>query len=452
MYTRCQKNALHGTNNAMLTSKSMPVTSHITHTTPSFSFKDLALECLMDIDLFLGGSCNPTTWRHDVAIPMLDAAHVQYFNPQVDEWYEELIQIETKAKERAHMMLVVIDKVTRCLVSINEAVEYICRGKKVVLVVEDIEEGDEIAGNLVSKTELADLNGARQCLRDLATKRNVSVLPDVATAIDECIAWLIQSNASMSRPEIPRFWKSSSIMLNKGYSKHRPRRVTSRLYPSQLLKLNSTDSSKSITDNSEPSSDSPGGLTLSPAQSRMKQLDCQLASNFTGGSVYLGGNLSATSWRQSVAIPLLRKAGIPVYVPFADYLQVGLSPAAEKHVQAPNEHIQAIDTQKTIAELILFVIPRNLRSIAAMTEAVELVSTRQALLLVIESVEEGCMVEKGIPITGCEFKDLARARTYLREMAERNDIAVFESVTEAVESIVERFDEVASLQQTSIVI
>ncbi|KAE8982980.1 hypothetical protein PF011_g21385 [Phytophthora fragariae] len=163
-------------------------------------------------------------------------------------------------------------------------------------------------------------------------------------------------------------------------------------------------------------------------------------SDYTGGSVYLGGNLTATSWRQKVAIPLLRTAGIPVYVPFADYLQFGLSSAAEKHVQALAEHFQEIETQKAIAELILFVIPRNLRSIAAMTEAVELVSSHQALLLVIEPVEEGCMVEEGLAITGRELKDLARARAYLREMAERNDVAVFESVTEAVDNIVERLE------------
>ncbi|KAF4316784.1 hypothetical protein BBO99_00007661 [Phytophthora kernoviae] len=330
-------------------------------------------------------------------MPLLDAAQVRYFNPQVDEWFDELVQIETRAKETAQIMFVVVDKLTRCLVSINEAVEFICRGRKVMLVVDDIDEAAEVAGKTLEPTELADLNGARQCLRDLAIKRGVGLYPDVETAVQASIEWLTQVNLPKSRPEVPRLRKRSSIVLNDWSGKHRPHRVTSRSHSSRLLKS-------------------------------------------ARGAVYLGGNLTATSWRQKVAIPLLRTAGIPIYVPFADYLSFGLSSAAEKHVQALAEHWQEIATQKAIAELILFVIPSNLRSIAAMTEAVELVSSHQALLLVIESVTEGCMQEDGVVITGREFKDLARARVYLREMAERNDVHVFESVTEAVESIVERLE------------
>ncbi|KUF66950.1 hypothetical protein AM587_10016192 [Phytophthora nicotianae] len=357
------------------TAPSAATASRLTRKTQSFSegLEPPTGERIADVAVFLGGSCNPTTWRHDVAMPMLDAAHVHYFNPQVDEWFEELIQIEAKAKETAQIVLMVVDGLTRSIVCINEAVEYICRGRKVMLVVDDIEEGTEVAGKVLSKTELADLNGARQCLRDLAHRRGVGLFPDVAAAIEGCIAYLTQTNAPRSKPEVPR-------------------------------------------------------------------LRCQLFSDYTGGSVYLGGNLTATSWRQKVAIPLLRQAGIPVYVPFADYLQFGLSSTAEQHVQTLSEHFREIETQKATAELVLFVIPRNLRSIAAMTEAVELVSSHQALLLVIEPVEEGCMVEEGVAITGREFKDLARARAYLREMAERNDVAVFESVTQAVENIVERLE------------
>lgn len=32
-------------------------------------------------DVFLGGSCNPTTWRKDVAIPYLQEAGVSFYNP-----------------------------------------------------------------------------------------------------------------------------------------------------------------------------------------------------------------------------------------------------------------------------------------------------------------------------------------------------------------------------------
>jgi hypothetical protein len=50
----------------------------------------------MSTELFLGGSCNPTTWRADIAIPLLEQAGVSYYNPQVDNWYRELVEIEAR--------------------------------------------------------------------------------------------------------------------------------------------------------------------------------------------------------------------------------------------------------------------------------------------------------------------------------------------------------------------
>ena len=42
-------------------------------------------------DVFLGGSCDPTTWRKDLAIPHLKAAGITFYNPQVEHWVPELI-------------------------------------------------------------------------------------------------------------------------------------------------------------------------------------------------------------------------------------------------------------------------------------------------------------------------------------------------------------------------
>ena len=49
--------------------------------------------------VFLGGSCNPTTWRDDLAIPFLKENSVTYYNPQVSNWRPELIEIEDQAKQ-----------------------------------------------------------------------------------------------------------------------------------------------------------------------------------------------------------------------------------------------------------------------------------------------------------------------------------------------------------------
>ena len=55
--------------------------------------------------VFLGGSCNPTTWRQEIAIPFLEDARISYFNPQVSDWRPELLFAENQAKKVSDLML-----------------------------------------------------------------------------------------------------------------------------------------------------------------------------------------------------------------------------------------------------------------------------------------------------------------------------------------------------------
>ena len=41
----------------------------------------LRSESAAKYQVFLGGSCNPTTWRQDEAIPVLKSLGITYFNP-----------------------------------------------------------------------------------------------------------------------------------------------------------------------------------------------------------------------------------------------------------------------------------------------------------------------------------------------------------------------------------
>jgi len=132
--------------------------------------------------VFLGGSCNPTTWRFDTAIPQLERAGITYYNPQVDDWKPELVEIEARAKNEADTLLIVIDAQTRALASIVEAVENIVRESRVALVVDDIVDGTVISGQTVTGGELKDLNRARAYLRDVASRYNVREYADVADA------------------------------------------------------------------------------------------------------------------------------------------------------------------------------------------------------------------------------------------------------------------------------
>ena len=138
-------------------------------------------------EIFMGGSCNPTTWRKDIAIPYFKKMGMKYYNPQVSEWYEELAREEARAKEEAFVLLFVIDHQTRALASILEATEHICRGRVLVLVIEDVEQGYIMEGSktALDESQVKDLNRARAYLRDVADRHGVEYHTNVK---DGCIA------------------------------------------------------------------------------------------------------------------------------------------------------------------------------------------------------------------------------------------------------------------------
>ena len=73
------------------------------------------------LEVFLGGSCNPTTWRADVAMPALKKLGISYYNPQVSQWTPDLIELEHRAKEKARVLFFVMDSETRASAGAIEA-------------------------------------------------------------------------------------------------------------------------------------------------------------------------------------------------------------------------------------------------------------------------------------------------------------------------------------------
>eukprot|EP00468_Gymnochlora_sp_CCMP2014_P000129 CAMPEP_0167743452 /NCGR_PEP_ID=MMETSP0110_2-20121227/2024_1 /TAXON_ID=629695 /ORGANISM="Gymnochlora sp., Strain CCMP2014" /LENGTH=355 /DNA_ID=CAMNT_0007627825 /DNA_START=1120 /DNA_END=2187 /DNA_ORIENTATION=- len=133
--------------------------------------------------VFLGGSCNPTSWRKDIAIPAFEKADISYYNPQVEKWTRDLIPKEAKAKADALCLLFVIDNATRAASSILEAVEYICCGRVVVLVIRRMEEGTIIDNHVIKDRECEDLNRGREYLRDVANRHGAPTFGNVEGAV-----------------------------------------------------------------------------------------------------------------------------------------------------------------------------------------------------------------------------------------------------------------------------
>lgn len=136
------------------------------------------------VQVFLGGACNPTTWRRDIAIPQLQNANITFYNPQVEDWSPELVQIEADMKESALVLLFVIGAQTRSIASMIEAAEYIAIQRNVILVIEPLDP------NYFSPDELKDLERGREYLADIATRNHMPIYATIPEAVDALIHYV----------------------------------------------------------------------------------------------------------------------------------------------------------------------------------------------------------------------------------------------------------------------
>ncbi|KAL5484563.1 hypothetical protein EMCRGX_G021087 [Ephydatia muelleri] len=149
-------------------------------------------------EVFLGGSCNPTTWRKDVAIPTLEKACVTYYNPQRDDWSPELVAIEEKAKQATDILLFVLDNQTRAVASMIEVAYLAGIGRDVVSVILDVNNSTTIAGEKLSPREVDDLNRGRAFVKSiLEVSSNSIIQSDLPTALNT-IAQLRKTKESVS--------------------------------------------------------------------------------------------------------------------------------------------------------------------------------------------------------------------------------------------------------------
>jgi hypothetical protein len=132
--------------------------------------------------VFLGGSCNPTTWRKEIAIPMLEKHRIDYYNPQVDDWTPDLVVTENYQKDHAKYLLFVIDNETRAIASMIEAAYYIGLGRQVIVVIKKISGNETFA-----EGEIKDLNRGRTYLHDIAEQKNIMVFDFIESAVDYII-------------------------------------------------------------------------------------------------------------------------------------------------------------------------------------------------------------------------------------------------------------------------
>lgn len=141
------------------------------------------------MQIFLGGTAGDSNWRKSIAIPILEASGISYFNPQVGvgEWTPEHQKTEAKAKAAAEVWLFVITNETRGVASLVEAAYRIGTGGKMALAVQDLDGDTTIGGSYLGEPELKDLNRGRAYLREIAEAHGYQVFNDITSATELAI-------------------------------------------------------------------------------------------------------------------------------------------------------------------------------------------------------------------------------------------------------------------------
>jgi hypothetical protein len=130
--------------------------------------------------------------------------------------------------------------------------------------------------------------------------------------------------------------------------------------------------------------------------------------------IFLGGSCGATDWRQTIAIPMLRNAALEYFDP-----QVAVW-TAEEH--------EARDMEaKARADVLIFVITGETRSVASLAEVAYLIAAGRPLALAVEDVAGASR----------EAEDLNRGRLFVRSMAKLHGIPCFSSAREATAHAIE---------------
>lgn len=147
--------------------------------------------------VLLGGSCNPTTWRHDVAIPFLKQHSISFYNPQVSNWRPELMELEDQAKQTADILFFVVDNQTRSTASMVEAAYLAGCGRELILVIKKFAAPVYIYGEELPASELEDLVRSHAYLTDLVERMSIPVFTDINVAL-QCTKTVVKNKIKVS--------------------------------------------------------------------------------------------------------------------------------------------------------------------------------------------------------------------------------------------------------------
>ena len=438
--------------------------------------------------VFLGGSCNPTTWRFDHSIPAMEAADITYYNPQVDDWSPKLVELEQQAKDSSDWLFFVIDNQTRGIASMVELAFLAGSGREMLVVMMDFDDKSVVNGVPLSQREVRDLNRGHDFLCSILHRECIPLFEDVATATSYLVDLVnkrgtvadLNQDAHVTVPVFRGFCIFSGIFTahktfshydhdNAGTLSVNTARLALRSYfdvnvsGEHVLKILAVLRNGDMTggdqvtrsefccivadiltrinnSRAQPQETAVAKVAraawnaLSPLHSILPFASLQDGDDggpmardvFLGGSCLRGTGSASEGWRDSVAIPLLKKQGFTYYDPDVD----NWTPL----------HIPLESEAKAKCKVLLFFMTADTRAIGSMVEAAHFIGEgARKIVLCIHDVQPDTTVA-GSAIDEREAKDLNRGRFYLADCANRNGIRIFTDIRESIDAVIEILD------------
>ncbi|KAL0276298.1 UNVERIFIED_CONTAM: hypothetical protein PYX00_003897 [Menopon gallinae] len=404
-------------------------------------------------DVFLGGSCNPTTWRKDIAIPKLKEMNISYYNPQVSQWRPDLLELEYQAKENSAVMFFVIDNQTRGVSTLVEVAHIAGSKRNLTLVIQSYtQEKQTICGEVISQREYEDLRNGQEVLRELVESQNMVVFNDIHDALKwtEKLIRPDDKEEVLERLPHPRQIElreafDALVTSENGTIALTDARLALQLITQKKISLNHLkDICNSFGGDNEGVRLEEKTITFEQFASLASQLESSQESvesfqepqsyvfanivNERSTSVmrdvFLCGNVtegSGESWKEKIAVPLLKKHGLTYFNP-------SLSELSDRFLP-----IEAAAMNNSYISLI--VITNTARSIVEMAVASHYIGLGARVVLCIQHLPDGATI-CGEKLSESAVKDYNRGRIYLTDIAKRNGTKVFSDISEAVQCVI----------------
>ncbi|KAK7580702.1 hypothetical protein V9T40_001331 [Parthenolecanium corni] len=413
-------------------------------------------------EVFLGGSCNPTTWRQDEAIPILRNSGVTFFNPQVSDWSPELIELEHEAKENSQILLYVLDSKTRNVVSLVETAYFLGKKRKIIIVLNLFQEaGHEIAGEKITCNEFNDLNSSSCLLKQLMERQKVAVFSNVREAlryanevlkersketdektkmreafesldVEKCGQISPNDVSEAIRLFMQKRNQSDELQKNilqkiDNYRKvnHKTGKVDFEQFCQIVSKLNLNSDVKSYS-NGHVEKRNNFTPDLFRSLSTPDDRPTFVARNgISVSDIYLGGDCDHhEDWRQKIAIPGIKNACLTFYNP-ENERQVNKKLSQSEFAAINNAHVK------------LFVITSTSRSLFPMVLASYFIGIGANVVLCIQYLPDKCVIGSD-ELSHTAVKDYNRGRHYLADIARRENVPIFESISDAVQTAINK--------------